>query len=65
MGEHDLSTNMDCLQSRKITFCAAAIEEYGVESFIAHRGFSRHSQQHDIALIRLDRDVEFKGNNNY
>ena len=62
MGEHDVSTNPDCQQFAGKTFCAEAIEEYGVDSFVAHRGFSRRSQMHDIALIRLERDVEFKSN---
>ncbi|XP_037933273.1 melanization protease 1-like [Teleopsis dalmanni] len=59
LGEWDTSTNTDCVydvQGKKD--CANEHVDCGVEEVITHPEYSS-SQQNDIALIRLDRYIEY------
>jgi len=50
LGEHDLASNED----------SAHPEEYQVVERIMHSGYSPRSFSNDIALLALDRDVEYR-----
>lgn len=61
LGEHDLRTDPDCrfnLLHRKKT-CAPRFQKFKMEKIIIHENFDNLTKHNDIALIRLDRNVEF------
>ncbi|XP_062715763.1 CLIP domain-containing serine protease B4-like [Aedes albopictus] len=60
LGEHDLNTALDC----EFEQCEEPPVTVGIEKIIVHDGYSPQSkaQHDDIALIRLDRDVEYSVN---
>lgn len=60
LGEHNLDTPLDC----EFELCEEPPVTMGIEKIIVHEGYSPQSKDHhdDIALIRLDRDVEFSVN---
>lgn len=60
LGEHDLGTDPDCRQLGRKKVCNPVIEEFGVEKIITHPRYNERKRVNDIALIKLDRDVEFK-----
>lgn len=64
LGEHDKRTSPDCRlhptdDKRKV--CAAPHREVAVEQEIIHPGYQHGVKlfEHDIALLRLSRDVDF------
>lgn len=65
IGEHDISTERDCDKDENGTevVCAERYQNYGIESTYVHPGYTRTKLQNDIALIRLDGDVDFRPRN--
>lgn len=61
MGEHDLDKNPDCqfLGGRREE-CLPPFEEYGIEDIRPHPNYEHNTINFDIALIKLDRVVQFK-----
>ncbi|KAH8311737.1 hypothetical protein KR044_007760 [Drosophila immigrans] len=61
LGEHNLDTEQDCLFHDGIKIaCPPPYEEYGIEEIRIHPKYMKGSISHDIALIKLDKNVEFK-----
>ncbi|KAF5271711.1 hypothetical protein FQA39_LY08034 [Lamprigera yunnana] len=56
LGEHNLDTDIDCTQ-----YCADPPQNVAVEENIPHEGYDPNTidRYHDIALVRLQREVEF------
>lgn len=60
LGEHNLGTEKDCeFLGGRIEHCLPPYEEYGLEDVRPHPNYK--SINNDIALIKLDRPVQFKG----
>ncbi|SPP72716.1 serine protease grass-like [Drosophila guanche] len=61
LGEHDLSTEVDCTMVGvgSQTRCQPPPEDIGIDRIIVHEGFPNNLTQNDIALIKLNRDVEY------
>ncbi|XP_022226928.2 serine protease grass-like [Drosophila obscura] len=59
LGEHNLSTEEDCVMVRSQTRCQPAPQDIGIEKIILHEGFPENVTHNDIALIKLNRDVEY------
>ncbi|TDG50074.1 hypothetical protein AWZ03_003584 [Drosophila navojoa] len=61
MGEHNLDTEEDCqfLGGRRKE-CLPPYEEYGIEDIRVHPNYVDNNINNDIALIKLDRPVQFK-----
>lgn len=61
LGEHQLSTEMDCRTTGRRRKCAPPVEDLGFVGIYKHEEFLPHKGAHnDIALIQLARSVEFK-----
>ncbi|XP_058981501.1 uncharacterized protein LOC109611842 [Musca domestica] len=60
LGEHDISTVYDCLQLGAIFKCNPPVEDFRIENIISHPEYSSEDHINDIALIKLDRKVQFK-----
>uniref|UniRef100_A0A1A9W7B6 CLIP domain-containing serine protease n=1 Tax=Glossina brevipalpis TaxID=37001 RepID=A0A1A9W7B6_9MUSC len=60
LGEHDLSKNVDCEERGDKVFCAPPVEDFGIKNILIHPKYSLRSRSNDIALLKLDRKVEFK-----
>lgn len=60
LGEFNTETERDCMKFGRRKICADPIVEVGFDKIIVHANYSENSPQryHDIALIRLDRDVK-------
>lgn len=58
LGEYNTATEVDCEDDSE-TDCADPPQNFGIEEQIVHSGYDKNGpfQHHDIALIRLDRDV--------
>ncbi|CAD7011778.1 unnamed protein product [Ceratitis capitata] len=56
LGEHDLSTEIDCTPS-SLRLCLPKPEDYKIEKTIIHPDYMKPRFANDIALIKLDRDV--------
>lgn len=58
LGEYDLRYDLDC---DGLTDCAEPVEDIDIAEIVPHEAYSLHSpqQEHDIALIRLARPVQF------
>ncbi|KAJ3647415.1 hypothetical protein Zmor_019294 [Zophobas morio] len=61
LGEYDTETNPDCLMSRfGDVDCAPEPVNFGIEQKIVHERYSLDINNHnDIALLRLNRNVDF------
>lgn len=55
LGEYDLTTNEDCREGKG---CLPPIKDYKIEEAIAHPEYFKPQLRNDIALLRLDKDVE-------
>lgn len=57
LGEWDISATRDCDED----YCADAVVDIRVSERIGHESYdsSTRNHEHDIALLRLERDVEF------
>lgn len=60
LGEHNLSTDTDCKVTGKRTMCVPPVEDVGVAAVYKHEEYSSAAKHNDIALIKLERQVEFK-----
>lgn len=60
LGEFNVLTNPDCIQDDEDTICADEPISVGIEEQIVHENYNQYSlhQYNDIALLRLDRDVQ-------
>uniref|UniRef100_A0A1I8PZH1 CLIP domain-containing serine protease n=1 Tax=Stomoxys calcitrans TaxID=35570 RepID=A0A1I8PZH1_STOCA len=58
LGEHRKSTTRDCFTLMEQEKCAPPVEDIGIEEFILHSNY--RGVYNDIALVRLNRKVEFK-----
>ncbi|XP_043193012.1 phenoloxidase-activating factor 3-like [Amphibalanus amphitrite] len=59
LGEHNITTERDCLETPSGEVCSDEVQDFGVEEVIPHPEHHRPRQYHnDIALVRLDRPVE-------
>ncbi|XP_049287587.1 uncharacterized protein LOC125766049 [Anopheles funestus] len=58
LGDYNTATEVDCEEDDPET-CADPPQNFGIEEQIIHPGYEKNGpfQHHDIALIRLDRDV--------
>uniref|UniRef100_A0A0P6JRT7 Putative trypsin-like serine protease n=1 Tax=Aedes aegypti TaxID=7159 RepID=A0A0P6JRT7_AEDAE len=59
LGEHTIGEDRDCNGEGADKECAPPVRDYGIECIIRHQKYSPRSRLHNIALIRLDRDVQF------
>lgn len=61
LGEHQLSTEMDCRTTGRRRKCTPPVEDLGFVGIYKHEEFLPHKGAYnDIALIQLARSVEFK-----
>ena len=60
LGEHNIATNPDCQRSRKISYCAPPVEDVGIANILPHPDFNGRTLSNDVAIITLDRAVEFQ-----
>ncbi|XP_012285285.1 melanization protease 1-like [Orussus abietinus] len=62
VGEHDLSTEVDCDRDEKgfTDVCAEKYQDFGIESVHFHFNYSRVRLHEDVALIRVNRDIDFR-----
>lgn len=58
LGEHQVSTEIDCRTIKGKRTCAPRVEDIEVEDYFIHEQFAR--RYNDIALVKLARDVEFQ-----
>lgn len=61
LGEWRLSTQRDCLGQKGLEECSDPPLDLGIEKSTAHPYYSRKTRDHDIAIIRLERNVQFTG----
>lgn len=64
MGEYNTETEEDCVEFKNgKNQCAPPAENIAVEDRIAHENYDPFdvNQYHDIALLRLIREVRFSG----
>ncbi|XP_065359422.1 uncharacterized protein LOC135953441 [Calliphora vicina] len=59
LGEHQISTEKDCIKTPRKNICAPPVEDIGIEEIIIHEKYVRNLY-HDIALIRLNRKINFQ-----
>lgn len=59
LGEWDTTTDTDCDNGD----CSDPVVDVAVEELLSHENYNPNSktQENDIALIRLSRDVDFTG----
>ncbi|KAL0280492.1 UNVERIFIED_CONTAM: hypothetical protein PYX00_001763 [Menopon gallinae] len=56
LGEHDLSSEMDCAEDRG---CSAAAKDIPIKRYVRHPDFREKELRNDIALIELAERAEF------
>jgi len=61
LGELDLTSSEDCTTYNYKKICAPPIEEFTIEKATIHEEFNPFSPWFDVALLKLDRKVVFKG----
>lgn len=63
MGEYDTSTTRDCVDTGGELDCADSPVDFNVVQKIVHENYDPFSvnQANDIALLRLDRPVQYTG----
>ncbi|XP_060524055.1 phenoloxidase-activating factor 1-like [Cylas formicarius] len=61
LGEWDTNTGRDCINGNRFSICNEEPIDVGVESSVAHPNYvdSSADRFHDIALVRLNRQVTF------
>lgn len=64
LGEYNTQEEQDCISTRGYTDCNDAPVDLAPEEIIPHPQYNdqNRNKYHDIALIRLSRDVQFTGN---
>lgn len=64
LGEHDLSKVQDCeIEEDEEPVCAEPYQEFPIEDIRVHANYSINGYKNDIALIRLNRDVNLSVRN--
>jgi len=63
LGELDLSSTSDCTTYNYERVCAPPVEEFTIDKWILHEEFNLFYPGYDIALIKLNKKVVFKGKN--
>uniref|UniRef100_A0A1W7R8M0 CLIP domain-containing serine protease n=2 Tax=Aedes albopictus TaxID=7160 RepID=A0A1W7R8M0_AEDAL len=58
LGEYDTTTDIDCITLDGEQICADPPIDVPVEEKVAHPEYNEKSMQNDIALLRLDRDIQ-------
>lgn len=64
LGEHDISTELDCISS-SIRLCLPKPEEYEIEEIFVHPQYMNPRLTHDVALLKLKREVKTQGRFKY
>lgn len=65
LGEHTIDQDRDCDLRDGHIECAPPVRDYGIECIIRHQSYTGWKGPHNIALIRLNRDVQFEGTYSY
>lgn len=60
LGEYDTRTKTDCVEVDGYRQCAPPAKSFKVQRAFLHPGW-RERQEDDIALLRLDKRVQFNG----
>ncbi|XP_026842581.1 serine protease grass [Drosophila persimilis] len=60
LGEHDVRHTRDCRTYGDKEICAPPSEDFAIKRIISHEFFSYSSKYHDIALVELASQVEYK-----
>jgi hypothetical protein len=60
LGEHDLETDIDCMDEEGEEVCAQPYMDFDIEDTISHSGYSLSHLQNDIALIRIRGMADFR-----
>lgn len=62
VGDHDISKERDCdLDENGLeVLCGERYQDFGIESYHFHPGYTRRKLQNDIALIRLNGTIDFR-----
>lgn len=60
LGEYDTRNETDCVEFETGRQCAPPARKFKVDVYIVHPGWRRNLDD-DIALIRLDEQVQFNG----
>ncbi|XP_033228690.1 serine protease 7-like isoform X2 [Belonocnema kinseyi] len=62
VGDHDTSKELDCDKDKdgNNIVCAEKYQEFGIETSIYHPQYSRQNLHDDIALLRLDGDINLQ-----
>ena len=59
-----MATEVDCTETELGRECADPVQNFNIEKIIHHESYnSPNPFQNDIALVRLDRDIEENGKN--
>ena len=62
LGEHNLRTEIDCIQSRRSkSKCINSVKDFTPSRIIIHPQFNTNVFTNDIAMIRLSNQVQFNG----
>lgn len=60
LGENNLETDIDCRGTGRNRICSPAVQDFSPEEVILHPDYRKRGfQSDDLAIIRLDRPVEF------
>ncbi|XP_043472648.1 serine protease grass-like [Leptopilina heterotoma] len=62
LGDYDLSSNPDCQKERNGKSTCIKSEVVGVEGIYPHQNFNEKDLTNNIALIRLNKELEFSQN---
>ncbi|XP_065073263.1 transmembrane protease serine 9-like [Ochlerotatus camptorhynchus] len=60
LGEHTIGQDRDCNGLDDNSDCAPPVRDYRIECIIRHQSYTPGTISHTIALIRLDRNVQFE-----
>ncbi|KAJ8673963.1 hypothetical protein QAD02_005225 [Eretmocerus hayati] len=61
VGEHDLTTDIDCDdKGTEDEICAERYQDFGIERVQSHSEYSSKKLHNDIALIRVDQNIDFR-----
>lgn len=63
MGEYDISTSRDCVDTGGDLDCSDSPVDFSIVQKIVHENYDPFSvnQANDIALLRVDRPVQYTG----
>ncbi|XP_058796722.1 melanization protease 1-like [Phymastichus coffea] len=60
VGEHDMGTDVDCENMGSQTVCNGEHQDFGIEEVIFHPQYARTALHNDVALIRVNDDIDFR-----